>query len=123
MACRQATGNPRDAERDDGRGLYGMQMKATAQGEVRNEFRMPRPAGATRPMGNWPEHRADYTHEYDGHGIDAAGDDRTGEEISSRELLSLYGENGVEAAYDDVSGAKLEPSAVARSSQNRDGVL
>lgn len=104
MACCQATGNPRYVERDDGRGLSGMQMEAAAQGEVRNEFRMPRPAGVTRLRGSWPEHWADDIHEYDGHGIDAAGDDRTGEDILSRELLSLYVENGVEAKSTNVCG-------------------
>ena len=41
------------------------------------------------PIGGWPEKWADYTHEMDGHGIDAKPEDRAGETILSKEMHSL----------------------------------
>ena len=38
-----------------------------------------RPAGVSSPIGEWPNEWADYTHEFDEHGLDANPDDRVGE--------------------------------------------
>ena len=51
-------------------------------------------------------------HEFDGHGIEADPADRTGEIILASNLNSLYVQNGVEYASDDVSGAMLDPKLV-----------
>ena len=71
-----------------------------------------RPAGISRPIGNWPERWADCTHELDGHGVDAKPEDRSGETILDKELFSLYVQNVIEEAADDVSDAHLDPFLV-----------
>ena len=64
------------------------------------------------PVGSWPSHWGDYTHEIDGHGLDAKWDDTDGEVLLNQELMSLYVQNGIEVACDDVSGAILDPQMV-----------
>ena len=54
----------------------------------------------------------DPVHETDGHFIDALSDDRGGEKLLDNGMSSLYAENGVDYAVDDVSGALLDPEAV-----------
>ena len=113
MACCQASGGyPPEIVNIDGKfTLDGMQMEVDAQGESTGKFRS-RPAGVMRPRGSWPTHWTDSIHEFDGHGIDAPSEDRSGEESLSRELSVLYVANGIEYASDDVSGAQLDPTAV-----------
>ena len=48
-------------------------------------------------------------HEFDGHGVDTTPEDRDGEIMLENKLSSLYVQNGIESAYDDVSGAALGP--------------
>ena len=64
-----------------------------------------RPAGISKPIGDWPEWWADYTHEPDGHGVDYKPEDRSGEDILDKELFTLCVQNGAEEAVDDVSGS------------------
>lgn len=74
--------------------------------------RVPRPAGVSRPIGKWPDAWADYTHEFDGHGLDANPESREGEKTLSKEFQSLYVRHGIEEAVDDVSNAYIDPSLV-----------
>ena len=137
MACQEATGGyPPDIV--DEKGMFtldGIQFEVDDKDEPTGRWRSregvspdrspssplkmaggpkltSRPAGITMPKGDWPAHWADYTHEYDGHGIDALADDRDGEELLDRELASLYIQHGIEEAVDDVSGANLGPKLV-----------
>ena len=122
MACQQSTGGyPPEIVNDKGEfGLSGIQIEVDGQNEPTGRFRQrpknseatSRPAGVTHPKGDWPSNWADYTHEFDGHGIDAAAEDRTREDILTQEIYSLYVQHGVEEAYDDVSGACLDPGLV-----------
>ena len=57
-------------------------------------------------------HWSDTSHESDGHGLDAESECHAGEELLDHELKTLYMQNGVQMAYDDVSGAALEPGLV-----------
>ena len=79
-----------------------------------------RPGEVCRPVGLWPGHWGDFTHESEGHSLDAKGhNDNDGEAILDRELMTFYVQHGVEMAYDDVSGAILNPHLV-RGQGDRD---
>ena len=71
-----------------------------------------RPTRILKPGGDWPQHWGDYTHEQDGHGVDAGPEDYTGEDILKGLIMSLYIQNGVEMACDDVSSATLDAGMV-----------
>ena len=51
-------------------------------------------------------------HEFDGHDMNASGEDRVGESILLEQLSALYVQNGIDAASDDVTGTWLDPSLV-----------
>ena len=87
--------------------MDGIQMEVDT-----GKFRKMRRAGTTRPVGDWPYHWSGCIHVFDGHGIDAFPEDRIGEELLMSGLNSLYFQCGVESAYDDVSGAALDPALV-----------
>ena len=59
-----------------------------------------------------PSHWSDVIHDFDGHGFGVEGADRTGENILLQEVISLYVQNGMEAAAADVSGPWLDPAMV-----------
>ena len=61
--------------------LSGIKMEVDGKGIPTGKFRASRPAGVTRPVGDWPSHWADCIHEFDGHGLDAEGEDRKGESM------------------------------------------
>ena len=100
----------------DGRGRFtvdDIQIEVDNEGRYTGNFRKKdRPGTTFRPCGTWPEHRGNYTHELEGHGLDGNIEDMTGEHILSGELNSLYIQNGVEMACDDVPGAVLDPKMV-----------
>ena len=77
--------------------------------------RVPRPAGISHPIGEWSSDWADFTHEFDGHGLDASPGYRSGERLLSGELQSLYEHHGIEEAVDDISGAQLDPESVKKA--------
>ena len=81
-------------------------------GQTDDDRRPYRPAGVSHPIREWPETWSDFTHEFDGHGMGCKAEDRIGEEILQGELHSLYVQNGLEGAFDDVSGTHLDPSLV-----------
>ena len=115
MACQQASGQetPEDIDDDDIFQLSGIQMEVDGERRATGTFRSKRrPTEILRPGGDWPQHWGDYTHEQDGHGLEAGPGDRTGQEILNGLIMSLYIQNGVEMACDDVSGAALDPSMV-----------
>ena len=93
--------------------LDGIQIEVEENGIATGKIRFKhRPGETFRPAGEWPGQWGDFTHEADGHGLDAIGNDNSGEAILGKELMSLYAEHGVEMAYDDVSGAHLDPGLV-----------
>ena len=93
--------------------LDGIQMEVNDDGKMIGMFwSKHRPTEVFKPGGEWPQHWDDNTHERYGHGDDAGTDDRTGEEILKGLIMSLYIQNGVEMACDDVSGATLDPGMV-----------
>ena len=51
-------------------------------------------------------------HDFEGHGVDVAGDDRSGEDTMVDQLNELYAQHGIEMVSDDVSGAWLDPVLV-----------
>ena len=115
MACQQASGQetPDDIDDDDIFQLSGIQMEVDGDGKMTGKLRSKhRPTEILRPGGDWPHNLDDYTHEQDGHGVDAGPDDRTGEEILKGLIMSLYIHKGAEMACDDVSGAALDPGMV-----------
>ena len=114
MVCAQATGGyPPEIVNSKGQfDIDGMQMEVDAQGELSGKFRVQRPAGVLKPRGDWPENWTDCVHEFDGHGLNSLPKDRSGEEVLQAELMTLYVQNGIEGAYDDVSGAGLDPATV-----------
>ena len=115
MACRQASGGyPPEIVDSKGRFcLDGIQMEVDESGEATGKFRVrDRPGVVLKPEGEWPGHWGDFTHENDGHGLDAMPDDQDGENILGKELMSIYVQNGIESANDDVSGADLNPTMV-----------
>ena len=115
MACQQASGGyPPEIVDDKGQfTLSGIQMEVDDNGTATGQFRtQDRPGRTFTPGGEWPKHWKDFTHEFDGHGIDAGPDDDIGEGMLNDELFSLYFQNGVEMACDDVSGATLDPTMV-----------
>ena len=65
-----------------------------------------------KPAGIWPENWTDELHEYDGHGVDCKADDYTGEGILNNSINTLYVQNGIQYAEDDVSGVQLDPGLV-----------
>ena len=69
-------------------------------------FRKRRGGEILKPIGDWPENWLDSIHEFDGHGV------REGETILKSELDSLYLQNEIEGAVDDVTGATLDPDMV-----------
>ena len=87
-------------------------MEVDGEGRHTGTFRRVRPAGTTKPAGDWPSHWSDMIHEFDGHGVNVMGDDRSGEDILADQLSALYAQHGVEMASDDVSGAWLDPTLV-----------
>ena len=89
-------------------------MEVDGEEQPTGRFRKNRPAGTSKPAGNWPGHWADPIHEFDGHGIGIEGEDRIGEELLLNELNALYVQNGIETAADDVSGSWLGPAAVKK---------
>ena len=90
--------------------LVVVQMEVDGQGDPTGTCCKLRPAGTTRPVGDWPKHWGGCIHEFDGHGIDAIGSDRDGEKRLTGKLDALYVHHGVEHASDDVSGAWLDPA-------------
>ena len=75
------------------------------------------PGNVERPVGEYPKHWSDGTHDLDGHELRAAADDRKGEEILSGELGALMVNEGGEWACDDVTSAKLDPKLVKEARQ------
>ena len=73
---------------------------------------LERPGELLRPKGDWPDKWVDSVHEHDGHGVDAEPLDRSGENILDAHLNSLYMQNGIQCASDDVSGANLDVELV-----------
>ena len=114
LLCCEATGGyPPEIVNEQGEfTLDNIQIEVDGEGKSTGKFRKVRPAGVTRPPGDWPSHWADVIHEFDGHGIKADGEDRDGETILNEQLFALYVQNGVEVASDDVSGAWLDPELV-----------
>ena len=114
MACMQATGGyPPEILNEKGEfSISGMQMQVDENGEGTGMFRTKRLAGTSKPRGNWPENWVDSVHEFNGHGVDASPEERIGEKLLMSGLNSLYVQCGVESAYDDVSGAALDPALV-----------
>ena len=53
-----------------------------------------------------------FTHEPEGHNLDSEHGDVNGEDVLHRELMTIYAENGIQMASDDVSGASLNPALV-----------
>ena len=67
--------------------LDNIQIEVDGEGRHTGKFRkLTRPAGVTSPPGNWPAHRSDYIHEFDGHGIGVDAEDRTGEKMMSEHM-------------------------------------
>ena len=88
MACRQATGcdPPVGVLLGGERGLVNAHpsVGALLVGKIGGQSTdVDRPAGVLKPIGEWPEKWADYTHEIDGHGVDALPEDRQGETSSN----------------------------------------
>ena len=118
MACQQATrGYPPEIVDSKGKFcLDGIQMEVDGEGNATGKFRdTKRRTPMAKPGGEWPEHCGDYTHEFDGHGVDAGPDDRQADDLLSAELMSLYVQNGVEMLAEDVSGANLDPAAMQKA--------
>ena len=107
MARSQASGGyPPEIVNEEGRfDISGLQMEVNALGEPTEKFRKKRGGEVLKPIGDWPENWLDNIHEFDGHGVDDLPEDRSGETILKAELDSLYVQNGIEGAVDDVSGA------------------
>ena len=120
--CQQATGTSH-VELVDSLGRFaldGIQVETLENGVETGRVRLKqRPGEVYRPTGSWPGHWGDFTHEVDGHGLDAKPDDIEGEAILNKHLMSLYVQHGVEVACDDVSGALLDPNLIheARSTE------
>ena len=97
--------------------LGGIQVEVNGGGKTTGRVRFKKKPGEVyRPVGSWPGRWGDFTHECDGHSVDAKGDsDNNGEAILDRELMTLYVQHGVEMAYDDVSGAILDPHLVHKA--------
>ena len=112
LCCEASGGYPPDIVLNGQFNLDNIQMEVDGEGRHTGKFRRARPAGTTKPAGDWPSHWSDMIHEFDGHGVNVAGDDRCGEEILSDQLSALYAQHGVEMASDDVSGAWLCPTLV-----------
>ena len=115
MASQQASGpEPVDNIDDNGKlCLSGIQMEVEGSGKTTGKFRSKhRPTEILKPGEEWPQHWGDCTHKQDAHGVVAGPDDCTGEEILKGPAMSLYIQNGVEMACDDVSGATLDPGMV-----------
>ena len=89
-------------------------MEVDGEEQPTGRFRKRRLVGTSKPVGNWPEHWVDPIHEFDGHGIDVEGENRTGEELLLNELSALYVQHGIVIAVDDVSGSWLDPVAVKK---------
>ena len=69
--------------------MDGIQMEVDGEGDPTEKFRKVRPAGTTHPVGDWPDYWSDRIYEFDGHGIDAVGDDSDGEKRQMGELDAL----------------------------------
>jgi hypothetical protein len=112
LCCEASGGHAPDATTVGGFCLDNIQVEVDGEGKHTGKFRMSRPAGTTKPPGDWPSHWSDMIHEFDGHGIHVPGEDRTGEAILLDQISALYVQHGIEAASDDVSGAWLDPALV-----------
>ena len=112
LCCEASGGHSTEDVTMGGFCLDNIQVEVDGEGKHTGKFRMSRPAGTTKPAGNWPSHWSDMIHEFDGHDMNAAGEDRTGESILLEQLSALYVQNGIDAASDDVTGAWLDPSLV-----------
>ena len=75
-------------------------------------FRKLRPNETMKPQGTWPKHWVDPVHESEGHDIDGLAECRIGEGHLYNGMMSLYADNGIEYAVDDISGSLLDPAAV-----------
>ena len=103
LLCQEATGRS---------ALSAIKIESENVAAPLGRYRRERPAGITKIPGAWPEHWVDPVHELDGHGINAVGEDRAGEELLNKGLSTLYVQNGITHAVDDVSGAALDPEVV-----------
>ena len=114
MACSQASGGypPEIVNKKGEFDISSLQMEVNSVGESTGRFRTKRGGEILKPIGEWPENWLDDVHEFDGHGVEDAPEGREGEIILKGELDSLYIQNGIEGAVDDVSGAALNPDMV-----------
>jgi hypothetical protein len=111
--CRQASGTACRENVPTFDHLDGIQIEVEEDGVATGNLRIKkRPGEIYRPVGQWPEHWGDFTHELDGHGLDASSENVDGETMLNEAIMSLYLQNGIETACDDVSGAALDPSMV-----------
>ena len=76
------------------------------------KFRKKRGGESHKPIGDWLENCLEDIHEFDGHRDDDLSRRSRGKIILKSELDSLYVQNGIEGAADDVSGATLDPDMV-----------
>ena len=113
--CRQASGNM-DLPTVDSNGKYsldGIRVEGEdGKGAIEEQEMKRRPGENHKPKGAWPAHWGDFTHEPEGHNLDSNHGDANGEELLQRELMTIYAENGIQMASDDVSGASLDPALV-----------
>ncbi len=89
--------------------ISSLQMEVNSVGEATGRFRTKRGGEILKPIGDWPENWLDDIHEFYGHGVEDTPEGREGEIIQKGELDSLYVQDGIEGAVDDVSGATLGP--------------
>ena len=59
--------------------MDGIQVEVDGEVTHLDSFRNMTPAGTTHPAADWPDKWSDCIHEFNGHGIDAVGDDRDDE--------------------------------------------
>ena len=75
-------------------------------------LRQMRSKETTKPQGAWAKRWVDPVHESEGHDIDGLAECRIGEGHLYNGMMSLYADNGIEYAVDDISGSLLDPAAV-----------
>ena len=76
--------------------LNMIQMEVEGEENIpTGRFRRKRLNPTSKSIGNWPDHWDDNVHEDDGHNIGEEACSRGGEKLLKKELIALYGENGI----------------------------
>ena len=66
LCCEASGGYTTDSVTVGGFCLDNIQVEVDGDGKHAGKFRMSRPAGTTKPPGDWPLHWSDMIHEFDG---------------------------------------------------------